>query len=77
MLKSSFDVKLESLAASLNALSPLSSLARGYSICLRPDGGVVKSLSQVDIGEPVVVRVEDGKLGCEVKEKIKGDGNGK
>jgi len=75
--RSGLSARLEGLAGSLNALSPLSSLARGYSICLKPDGRVVKSLSQVDVGEPVMVRVEDGKLGCEVKEKIKGGGNGK
>lgn len=76
-LRTNLNTRLEALLASLNALSPLASLGRGYSICLKPDGRIVTSISQVEIGERVYVRLGDGRLGCQVNEKIKGGEDGK
>ncbi len=70
--KNHWHTQLGALTAGLQALSPLASLARGYAICLKPDGSLVKSTDQVKIGEAVVVRVVDGRLVCEVNERIKG-----
>ncbi len=75
-VRTNLNTRLEGLAGSLNALSPLASLARGYAICLKTDGKIVRSILQVDQGERVYVRIEDGKLGCDVKEKIAGGENG-
>lgn len=58
------------LAASLDALSPLKVLTRGYAVASRSGGGVVRKLSDVDIGEIINVSVSDGQLNCRVEEKL-------
>ncbi len=58
------------LAASLDAMSPLKVLARGYSLAQRSDGGVVKSAADVQVGETVLLRLQEGALNCEVRERL-------
>lgn len=54
-------------AAKLDALSPLKTLSRGYSITYASDGAsIVKSAGAVKAGDKVEVRVEDGRLECTV-----------
>ena len=56
------------LAGRLNDLSPLAILGRGYAVCFAADGStVVRSVSEVSVGEVVEVRVHDGRLGCIVE----------
>lgn len=50
------------IAHTLDALSPLAVLQRGYAICQTPDGRVVRSAQQVVIGDAVTVRLHEGKL---------------
>ena len=57
------------LAASLDALSPLKVLGRGYALAQQPDGTVLRSADQARIGEPLRLRLADGALRCQVKEK--------
>ena len=57
------------LAASLDALSPLKVLGRGYALAQRPDGTVLRSTDQAQIGETLRLRLADGALRCQVKEK--------
>ena len=57
------------LAASLDALSPLKVLGRGYALAQRPDGTVLRSADQAQIGETLRLRLADGALRCQVKEK--------
>ena len=57
------------LAASLDALSPLKVLGRGYALAQRPDGTVLRSTDQARIGETLRLRLADGVLRCQVKEK--------
>lgn len=59
--------RLGSAASRLDALSPLASLGRGYSICQKQDGTVVTRAGQVAAGERVGVRVSDGRLDCDVR----------
>jgi len=70
--------KVRRLAASLDALSPLAILARGYAICrLLPCRTVVKDAALVAAGEHVEVLVHKGKMICEVEQSLsegKGDG---
>jgi exodeoxyribonuclease VII large subunit len=55
------------LAATLEALSPLAVLARGYSICRRlPALEVVKDAGKVPAGEDVTVKLHRGELHCRV-----------
>lgn len=54
-------------AAKLDALSPLKTLSRGYSITYARDGvSIVKRAGDAVPGDKVEVRVEDGRLECTV-----------
>lgn len=63
--------KLSALAASLDALSPLKVLARGYALAEDDKGERVDSIEHISLGEALHVRVEDGKLYCRVEGKMK------
>lgn len=56
--------------ATLDALSPLATLQRGYSICRRAgDGRVLRRAEQVETGEKVQVLLGRGELFCTVNRK--------
>ena len=57
------------LAASLDALSPLKVLGRGYAMAQSEDGTVLRSAAQVMPGEQIRVRLAQGSLQCIVKDK--------
>ncbi|WP_408954644.1 exodeoxyribonuclease VII large subunit [Natroniella sp. ANB-PHB2] len=60
--------RLESIVVQLNSLSPLNTLARGYSLTYKADTKKeVKSVEQVKAGEKIGVRLKDGKLFCQVE----------
>ncbi|NLI14035.1 exodeoxyribonuclease VII large subunit [Pelotomaculum propionicicum] len=62
--------RLAVLAGRLQTLSPLSTLARGYSICTTPDGNrVVQDTDSVEIGARLSVRLHRGLLHCVVENK--------
>lgn len=62
--------RLAVLAGQLQALSPLATLARGYSICTTPDGKhVISEAGRVEIGERLAVRLQKGILDCIVEGK--------
>jgi exodeoxyribonuclease VII large subunit len=61
------NVRLGQAGAGLDALSPLASLGRGYSICLKPDGSIVSRIAQVGAGDDVRLRVSDGEIDCRVE----------
>jgi len=54
------------LAAKLDALSPLKVLGRGYSITEK-DGKIVRNAGEVQPGDRIGVRLTGGKLDCTVK----------
>ena len=54
------------VAAQLDTLSPLATLARGYSICKDSSGNIVTDAAQVDVGEEVHLRLSRGQLACRV-----------
>ncbi len=56
-------------AAALDALSPLKVLGRGYGIPRRTDGGVIRSVKEVDTGDELELRLSDGSLTCTVLDK--------
>lgn len=53
-------------AASLDALSPLAVIARGYAMALDEQGHVVSSARSVHAGDSLSVRVADGVVDCTV-----------
>ncbi|KGQ20790.1 Exodeoxyribonuclease VII large subunit [Lysobacter dokdonensis DS-58] len=55
-------VHLRGLARSLEAVSPLATVARGYSILQRDDGHVIRSVQDVQAGDRVRARLGDGTL---------------
>ena len=46
----------------LDAMSPLKVLTRGYAMVSKEDGAIVRSVSDVQIGDPISVRVSDGTI---------------
>jgi exodeoxyribonuclease VII large subunit len=61
------NVRLGRAGARLDALSPLASLGRGYSLCLKHDGSIVSRTGQVEAGDGVRLRVSDGSIDCRVE----------
>jgi len=60
------------IAHTLDALSPLAVLERGYAICLTPDGRIVRSAEAVEIDTDVTVRLHKGTLVAKVQSKREG-----
>lgn len=59
---------LRSKMASLDALSPLGVLSRGYAIARNEAAAVVNSVGAVGVGERMSVQLADGIVDCEVEE---------
>jgi len=53
----------------LDAMSPLKVLSRGYAMAQNQSGEVVRSVSQVELGERITVRLSDGNLSATVMNK--------
>jgi exodeoxyribonuclease VII large subunit len=53
-------------AHTLNAISPLAVLERGYAVCLTPEGKVVRNAEEVGVDSPVTVRLHRGALSAKV-----------
>jgi exodeoxyribonuclease VII large subunit len=51
------------------ALSPAATLRRGYAVVQRADGVVVRDPAEVEVGDPLRVRVTGGELGAVVTER--------
>lgn len=60
--------QFSALAASLDALSPLKVLGRGYSVVRDERGGIVKDSGAVSVGESITVTLGRGELSCRVEE---------
>ena len=58
--------KAEGNILKLDALSPLKTLTRGYSIA-EYNGAVLKSTNQVKENDEISIRLQDGKITARVK----------
>ena len=58
-----------SYVAKLDAMSPLKVLTRGYSMAKNDAGTVIRSISQVELGERIDVQFSDGSLSAVVMDK--------
>lgn len=61
----------------LEKLSPLSTIARGYSVPLDSAGRIINSVDKAKQGENIKLLLSDGSLGCCVNSVNKGDVLGK
>lgn len=59
--------QLAERAAKLDALSPLQTLSRGYSIPTTEDGSVIRSAEELTEGMEFTLRLKDGSRNCMVK----------
>ncbi len=55
--------------ARLDAMSPLKVLTRGYAMAQARDGSVLKSITQVELGDRIDISFSDGRLSATVMEK--------
>jgi exodeoxyribonuclease VII large subunit len=61
---------VQAFMGKLDALSPLAILDRGYSICSKwPEGAIVRSVSEISVGDALKVLFTDGEAISEVKGK--------
>ena len=58
---------LQTLAQRLNALSPLATLERGYSISRKMNGEILISNQQVSVNDRIEVQLSHGHLACRVE----------
>jgi exodeoxyribonuclease VII large subunit len=78
-LKQQLERRRDALAlgsATLNSLSPLATLARGYSIARLPDGAVVTDSGRLAPGDRLRLLFRLGEAGCRVEEVIPADDGG-
>lgn len=71
--------RLGALAGKVEALSPLSTLRRGYAVPLGDGGRVLRSVGEFEAGREFTLRVVDGRVACraeaaEPDEREEGDG---
>ncbi|MCX7903963.1 MAG: exodeoxyribonuclease VII large subunit [Caloramator sp.] len=57
------------LVGKMDALSPLKVLTRGYAF-VEKDDNIVKSIKEIEIGDKLVLHLNDGKVNCDVLEKM-------
>jgi len=57
------------IAHTLDALSPLAVLERGYAVCLTPQGKVIRSAEAVELNSSVKIRLHEGALRATVSDK--------
>ena len=62
--------KLGALAASVDALSPLKVLGRGYAIVTKQGGQVVRSVRDIQIDDDLSITLGDGTARCRVEETV-------
>lgn len=60
-------LRLRGLARSLETVSPLATVARGYAILQHEDGRVVRSVGEAAVGDPLAARLADGRLRLRVE----------
>ena len=69
----SYGGRIDSLTASLSALNPLAVLDRGYSIATASNGKIIRSHSDIEIGDDVRLTLSKGELGLKVSKKETGN----
>ena len=58
--------KMVELITKLDSLSPLKTLARGYSLATNTDGKIVKSVKELNKDDELIIRFQDGNTNVKV-----------
>jgi len=62
--------RMERLGGMLDAVNPLATLDRGYSVALKlPEKSIIDQIAAVEVGDGINLMVKDGDIECEVKGK--------
>ncbi len=62
--------RMERLGGMLDAVNPLATLDRGYSVALKlPEKSIIDQIAAVEVGDGISLMVKDGDIECEVKGK--------
>ena len=69
IILSNKQAEFTSTLSTLEALSPLKIMERGYSLTYNEKGNLVKSVQHVDVKDHVKITLADGTLNCQVVEK--------
>jgi len=59
--------RLDLIEQGLNAVNPLRILERGYTVLETPDKHIVRSIQDLSKGDPVQIRVKDGRFGARIE----------
>jgi exodeoxyribonuclease VII large subunit len=59
---------LQNLEQRMNALNPSAVLERGYALIRQADGSLIPSVSQLSVGETVVLQLRDGSAQAEINQ---------
>jgi len=60
---------LAELAAKMDALSPLATMQRGFSMTLNRDRNIIRSIREIDINDEIAIKFVDGEALCRVAAK--------
>jgi len=58
--------RMNSIGEQLHTVSPLATLQRGFSITQDKDNKIVRSVSTVEVGSNVKIKLSDGELDCDI-----------
>jgi exodeoxyribonuclease VII large subunit len=61
---------LDAVEARVRGLDPVATLARGWSITRRADGGIVRDAGELQVGEPVMTTFARGSATSRVEEVV-------
>ena len=68
-IMNSFDSRLESDVKHLEGVNPMNVLTRGYSMITTQDGTVLKSVSDISVGDRISIHLRDGSAEADVVDK--------
>ena len=66
-LLSHYQQQFQSLVRTLETVSPLATLSRGYAIVQNQAGEVIRSTAQISLHEKLQIRLHQGKVACTVE----------
>lgn len=67
IIKKDHDSQFQQLLIKLESLSPLKVMTRGYSLVYKDNDRLVKSVTNIEEGDELQVKLKDGSVFCDVK----------